>query len=151
MLIRKTQQPADFPSNSIHGAYTESDSDTYTCNFINDAMSFSSGSNDNGSWFKYPDGTMICYWQSGVPGGGTGGFSVKANAVTTVNLTFPETFSSEPVVMPILMSGSSSATIGYIVACPWYVTTTGFQVRFYSKDTSNREPNYGYMAIGRWK
>lgn len=151
MLIRKTQQPAEFPDNSIHGAYTESDSDTYTCNFINNAMSFSSGSNENGSWLKYPDGTMICYWQSGVPGGGTGSFSVKANAVTSVTLQFPETFSSEPVVMPILMSGSSSATVGYISVSSWSVTTTQFQFRFYSKDSTSREPNYGYMAIGRWK
>lgn len=151
MLIRKTQQPAEFPANSIHGAYTESDSDTYTCNFINNAMSFSSGSNEKGSWLKYPDGTMICYWQSGVPGGGTGGFSVKANAVTTSTLQFPETFSSEPVVMPILMSGSSSATVGYITVSAWSVTTTQFQYRFYSKDSASREPNYGYIAIGRWK
>lgn len=151
MLIRKTQQPAEFPANSIHGAYTESDSDTYTCNFINNAMSFSSGSNEKGSWLKYPDGTMICYWQSGVPGGGTGGFNVKANAVTSVTLQFPETFSSEPVVMPILMSGSSAATVGYISVSPWLVTTTQFQFRFYNKDSAAREPNYGYMAIGRWK
>lgn len=109
------------------------------------------GSNDNGSWIKLFDGTMICYWQSGVPGGGTGGFSVKANAVTTSTLQFPETFSSEPVVMPILMSGSSSATVGYITVSAWSVTTTQFQYRFYSKDSASREPNYGYIAIGRWK
>lgn len=151
MLIRKTQQPAEFPANSIHGAYTESDSDTYTCNFINNAMSFSSGSNENGSWIKYPDGTMICYWQSGVPGGGTGGVNVAANSVTTFTRVFPQTFSSEPVVTPILMSGSSSAAVGYISVSTWNVTTSQFQVRFYSKDSASREPNYGYMAIGRWK
>lgn len=58
MLIRKTQQPAEFPNNSIHGAYTESDSDTYTCNYINDTATGSSGSNENGSWVKYPDGRL---------------------------------------------------------------------------------------------
>ena len=109
------------------------------------------GSNNNGSWIKLFDGTMICYWQSGVPGGGTGSFSVKANAVTTATLTFPQVFILEPIVSPILMSGSSSATMGYISVSPWSVTTTQFQMRFYSKDSSNREPNYGYMAIGRWK
>lgn len=118
---------------------------------LNNKILYESGSNENGSYVKFPDGTMICYWQSGVPGGGTGGFSVKANSVTTSVLQFPETFSSEPVVMPILMSGSSSATMGYISLSPWSVTTTQFQIRFYSKDSSNREPNYGYMAIGRWK
>lgn len=35
MLIRKTQQPAEYPENAIHDAYTESTSDTYCCNYIN--------------------------------------------------------------------------------------------------------------------
>ena len=118
---------------------------------LNNKVLYESGSNENGSYVKFPDGTMICYWQSGVPGSGDGGFTVAASAVTTNTLTFPETFSSEPVVMPILMSGSSSANIGYISVSPWYVTTTQFQIRFYNKDTSARVPNYGYIAIGRWK
>lgn len=35
MLIRKTQQPSDYPSNQIHDAYSTSTTDTYTCNYIN--------------------------------------------------------------------------------------------------------------------
>lgn len=35
MLIRKTQQPAEYPENQIHDAYNESTSDTYSCNYIN--------------------------------------------------------------------------------------------------------------------
>ena len=34
-LIRKTQQPSDYPSNQIHDAYSTSTTDTYTCNYIN--------------------------------------------------------------------------------------------------------------------
>lgn len=37
MLIRKTQQPSDYPSNQIHDAYSTSTTDTYTCNYINEA------------------------------------------------------------------------------------------------------------------
>lgn len=36
MLIRKTQQPSDYPENQIHDAYNESTSDTYSCNYLND-------------------------------------------------------------------------------------------------------------------
>ena len=36
-LIRKTQQPSDYPSNQIHDAYSTSTTDTYTCNYINEA------------------------------------------------------------------------------------------------------------------
>lgn len=34
-LIRKTQQPSDYPSNQIHDAYSTSTTDTYSCNYIN--------------------------------------------------------------------------------------------------------------------
>ena len=34
-LIRKTQQPSDYPSNQIHDAYSTSTRDTYSCNYIN--------------------------------------------------------------------------------------------------------------------
>lgn len=37
MLIRKTQQPSDYPSNQIHDAYSTSTTDTYSCNYINEA------------------------------------------------------------------------------------------------------------------
>ena len=35
-LIRKTQQPSDYPSNQIHDAYSTSITDTYSCNYINE-------------------------------------------------------------------------------------------------------------------
>ena len=35
-LIRKTQQPSDYPSNQIHDAYSTSTTDTYSCNYINE-------------------------------------------------------------------------------------------------------------------
>lgn len=34
-LIRKTQQPSDYPSNQIHDTYSTSTTDTYSCNYIN--------------------------------------------------------------------------------------------------------------------
>lgn len=38
MLIRKTQQPADYPENSIHDSYSTSQTDTYSCNYINEKL-----------------------------------------------------------------------------------------------------------------
>lgn len=40
MLIRKTQQPSKFPSNSIHDTYTESTSGTYNCDYINELTNY---------------------------------------------------------------------------------------------------------------
>ena len=34
-LIRKTQQPSDYPSNQIHDAYSTSTTNTYSCNYLN--------------------------------------------------------------------------------------------------------------------
>lgn len=35
MLIRKTQQPSNYPENQIHDAYSTSTTDTYNCDFLN--------------------------------------------------------------------------------------------------------------------
>lgn len=37
---------------------TTSDTETYSCNYVNGIVE--SGSNANGNWIKYNDGTMIC-------------------------------------------------------------------------------------------
>ena len=38
MIIRKTQQPSDYPSNSISNAKTTGTTNTYSCDYINNAM-----------------------------------------------------------------------------------------------------------------
>ena len=44
------------------GTYAENPMDTYNCVYINDAINsiIESGSNANGNWIKYRDGTMLC-------------------------------------------------------------------------------------------
>ena len=56
--IKKIQQPSDYPSNQIHDAYSTSTTDTYSCNYINSIVE--RGSNANGTYIKFADGTMIC-------------------------------------------------------------------------------------------
>ena len=43
---------------SVKITKTTSDSDIYSCNYVNGIIE--SGSNDNGNWIKFEDGTMIC-------------------------------------------------------------------------------------------
>lgn len=52
MLIRKTQQPSDYPSNQIHDAYSTSTTDTYSCNYINEARleEYSTNETKIGTW-----------------------------------------------------------------------------------------------------
>lgn len=41
MIIRKTQQPSDFPSNSISNAKTTGTTNTYSCDYINGINNYS--------------------------------------------------------------------------------------------------------------
>ena len=47
----------DVKAPVVNNEYTESATDTYSCNYINGIVE--SGSNTNGSWTKWADGTMI--------------------------------------------------------------------------------------------
>ena len=47
----------DVKTPVVNNEYTESATDTYSCNYINGIVE--SGSNTNGSWTKWADGTMI--------------------------------------------------------------------------------------------
>lgn len=38
MIIRKTQQPSDFPTNSISNAKTTGTTNTYSCDYLNDTI-----------------------------------------------------------------------------------------------------------------
>lgn len=105
-----------------------------------------SDSNANGQWIKFPDGTMICYYDSG-----STEISISANGVTTEQYTFPETFISPPFVMTQMNSTSTSAELGYVSHSAINETTTTFDFRWFNKSSSARSPRYGYIAIGRWK
>lgn len=68
MFIRKTQQPSDYPSNQIHDAYSTSTTDTYSCNYINEAINELSvdyiveqGTSDIWSYRKWNSGLVECW------------------------------------------------------------------------------------------
>ena len=72
-LIRKIQQPSDYPSNQIHDAYSTSTTDTYSCNYINggDIIEITplEGSNYNnyGNTYYYKVGSIV-YLHIGMSG-----------------------------------------------------------------------------------
>lgn len=100
----------------------------------------------NTGWVRFPNcGLQICWDQTGYSGDG---ITVTANAVTTRDFTFPIAFSQVPTINPFLNSGSASQTVGYISVSAWNASTSGFTLRAFSKDSSNRKPHAGYIAIG---
>ena len=102
-----------------------------------------SGNNPNGTYVKYADGTMMCWWQDTVY---TSISTAQSNSFyATKNVVFPEPFSSPPMVIsaPSLYSG-----VGF-TCDPYTITTTGC-VLYLSNDATGSSAYMGYCAIGRW-
>lgn len=107
------------------------------------------GSNANGTFIKYYDGTLICYQ---VKSFGNSPFTTKgAEACYTSpdsnqDFTFAKPFTSRPAVL------SNASSSGYLVSCVAGITTTVCRVRIYSNYSSTQENcQCEYMAIGKWK
>lgn len=49
-----------FEKSSVKTARTETDTDTYSCNYINNIIEI--GTNDNGRYEKYANGMLKCYY-----------------------------------------------------------------------------------------
>jgi hypothetical protein len=105
-----------------------------------------SGSNSNGSWIKFDDGTMIEWFMSAAT-------LTTANAngnifyVNSASLTFPAAFIANPNVSMI----SGVVTVGV----PWAggaiaLSATAVTLRLCGA-AANNAGYYGYIAIGKWK
>ncbi len=62
MKIRKTQQPAQYPTNQVHDVYSESTSGIYNCNFINNILeSFGLKIDTYDATKRYSAGDMVTH------------------------------------------------------------------------------------------
>lgn len=99
-----------------------------------------SGSNSNGSYIKYPDGTLVCY--SGVYA--TAGTGLK----TISGITYPDTFIGAPNVQ-VTHRSLAGKFANYYVLDP---TTTAFGI--VHQGVGNIDLNgtiFTWQAIGKWK
>ena len=153
MIIRKTQQPSDYPSNSISNAKTTGTTNTYSCDYINGIVE--SGSNSNGNWIKFVDGTMICYETFSIGGTTTDGQKDGSLWYVDINLQhrFAQKFISKPIIR-INAYTSENADLHYLWVCTKYnsVTTSSFgNYRIYSPTNTAMLVSLDYIAIGKWK
>lgn len=107
-----------------------------------------SGSNTNGNYIKYDDGTMICYDGIGL---GTISYSSTYGSLYTTssytNITFSQNFKSAPTMV---CSSSVDGGVGG-VAMIGNLTASGCKVwPSYPTQTSLKTSIY-YIAIGKWK
>ena len=139
----------DNVENSFKSSKTTSDTDTYNCNYINGIIE--SGSNDNGNWIKFENGTMITYQNVSITLSVTeewGGIFV-GNYATPIN--FSQTFKEPPEVLIDLKFTQGA---GWRVDWDFPVITTSSIKnigvgRGTASDTSKF--NATIFAIGKWK
>lgn len=103
-----------------------------------------SGSNANGSYIKFSDGTMI---QSG---------TVNCNASSYGLITFPSAFSSSNVIMTANNIYNQSDELGLILTTQSDTTTAGvIYFRKYKNGNlvtvTNTTVVANWIAIGKWK
>lgn len=99
------------------------------------------GSNANGEYVRFADGTQICYTPDvvGVVAGEMSGSFYRGEQ----SVIFPATFSGKPSV-----TTSSDSSFGWGNVCA--VTMTGFVLVHWSTVSSTVSATGNYVAVGRW-
>lgn len=137
-------------SGTVHDSYSTSTTEPYSANYINSIIE--SGSNSNGSWIKYSDGTMIC---AGKKSSGTITWSTDSNHYLKLDLTyddFPQTFISQPIVTKTIESTTPTQRyMGIIGGSAPTTTNPGTYNLITYWNASNTSVVASYIAIGKWK
>lgn len=113
--------------------------------FVGTAPIVESGSNANGSWVKWADGTMICI--GGYSAAITMGLYITGLYFGNATVTFPAAFYGAPLVLMGPAQDQTSNGWCNVGAA----STTTCSLGYYSKTVTVSSTNIGYAAIGRWK
>lgn len=106
-----------------------------------------SGSNENGSWTKWEDGTMICYVnKSFLVDINTAWGNVYESAGIQLG-SFPQPFIEKPKVTASCVSGTSV----WVEALNATKTSLGTSWLMRPVSSKNVSTEISFIAIGRWK
>ena len=146
MRIKKVSKTTATSAQVIDG-YSESTTDAYSCNYINKIIE--SGSNANGSYIKYFDGTMIVRQRKSVSTTIDGSWGSLFNSPNISLDNYPVEFTELPSVS-MFAEGSSSAMImnagnGTMIKPPPINLIRG------EKITTSTNFTVNVTAIGKWK
>jgi len=103
------------------------------------------GENANGSFLKFPDGTLICWFTSAATittSSASGGIFTSSGGV----MTFPEPFIAIPNVTPTVLTTTGVCWPG--LATGLSVTQVNTVLLSAGAGGAGRR---GYIAVGRWK
>jgi hypothetical protein len=114
------------------------------------AMQIMSGSNANGNWIKFPDGTMEC-WIISLPSStnGSSGSGTPCNRFGVATWTYPSQFIAPPFVS---CGMSTASTVDTADGAPSSVTNiSAVLIAFYYSPAGASTIALRGYAIGRWK
>lgn len=105
------------------------------------------GSNSNGSYIKYSDGTMICYGNPSGTSNNADWWSFCNRTDENIVINFPHKFKEIPnvTVAPDNYSGVFTIMVGN--RTPSYFTFTGLR----AKSNGGTGWSFEFQAIGKWK
>ena len=85
----------------------------------------------------------------GVQCGRVASVTVSHGEYEDVSVTFPEAFYAAPIVVVSFETESTAGSFGRCaVAVTGTVTATGFTVRIFNGDSTNRAPRVSWIAVG---
>lgn len=79
--------------------------------------------------------------------GGIGSTSVSADTYIDVAVTFDESLAAAPMVIPSLVSTSTSSDIGKMGVSVINATATGFTLRIFNGSANTRAPGVNWIAV----
>lgn len=134
----------------ISNTKSTSTTSTYSCNYVNDKIIVDSGTNSNGSWIKYGDGTMICHKRqifSNTPIKNSWGNVVESAKLSLGD--FPQEFVGNYPNFFIMPWQAFFVERAYTAS----LTSWGsfFAVRPGGASTDGMDVTVSCFAIGRWK
>ena len=108
-----------------------------------------SGSNANGNYVKYVDGTMICYGEKNPS------LTINISWGTlyrseTFNITYPATFTTDPSFNITIKGGTSAFVLNWNAPANFKTNTGDYVVVRPDTRASSYYP-MTWIAIGRWK
>ena len=148
MRIKKIapETPANGNIENTHGT---SQTDTYSQEYINGIIE--SGSNANGNYIKYIDGTLICYMRKRVTNIAisTAFGSMYIND-TDIIFTFPQQFTERPTFNINVIDASTGLILNYSQSSDTKNYSDGYRI---ARPNTAPEKTYilNAIAIGKWK